>query len=233
MKLKKVLTLMGFGLLSFTLVQAQDASAIIKKASEAVGTSEAMNNLKDVYLAGKMSVMGQELDFIQKFILPTGFATEVNMGGMTAMKQVKNGDTYSVQMQGMDQEMNDEAKNEMNLKASFFEEKYMLGQSGYKFALKNKEMVDGKEANVVEITKPDGGTILNYYDVVTGLKVQDSREQEAGPMGKVSLTTKFMDYKEFNGIKVATKLQVAIGPMDQEINISEVKINSGLKATEL
>ncbi len=232
MKLKNMLTLLGFGLVSFSTANAQDATAILKKATEAVGSAESISNLKDVYLSGKMSVMGQELDFIQKFILPTGFSTEVNMSGMTAMKQVKNGDSYSVEMQGMDQELNDEAKNALSLKASFFEEKYMLSNAGFQFALKNKEMVDGKEAHVVEITKPDGTTLTNYYDVATGLKVQDSSEQDAGPMGKVIFTTKFLDYKAFDGIMVATKLQVAIGPMDQVINITEVKINSGLKPSE-
>ena len=211
-----------------------DAKAILKKASEAVGTADAIKSVKDITLSGNMSMMGQEFSFVQKYVLPAGFATEMTMGGMQVMKQLKNGEQYSVAMQGAEQEIDEAAKFAMTMKSAFFEEDFMLNTPGFAFTVKPQETEDGKTLNVIEVTMPDGNNKATYYyDAATGLRVKESREQDGGPMGKATVINKILEYKEISGVKIPAKLQVQFGPIDQELSYSDIKVNTGLKATEL
>ena len=181
-----------------------------------------------------MSMMGQEFSFVQKYVLPAGFATEMTMGGMQVMKQLKNGEQYSVAMQGAEQEIDEAAKFAMTMKSAFFEEDFMLNTPGFAFTVKPQETEDGKTLNVIEVTMPDGNNKATYYyDDATGLRVKEAREQDGGPMGKATVINKILEYKEISGVKIPAKLQVQFGPIDQELSYSDIKVNTGLKATEL
>jgi hypothetical protein len=85
---------------------------------------------------------------------------------------------------------------------------------------------------VLAIQSPSGNTRTAFYDVASGLKVQEQREQDS-PMGKMNITTRFTEYKTFEGIKVATKLVIDLGQFKQDIDIETVKVNQGLKVADL
>ncbi|MCU0376170.1 MAG: hypothetical protein MUF24_12760 [Chitinophagaceae bacterium] len=231
--IKSITLLMAFTA-SVAVFAQDDARAILKKASDAVGSAEAIKAVKDITLSGNMSMMGQEFSFVQRYVLPAGFATEMTMGGMQVMKQLKNGEQYSVSMQGAEQEIDEAAKFAMTMKSAFFEEAFMLSTPGFAFAVKPQETEDGKTLNVIEVTMPDGNTkAMYYYDAATGLRVKESREQDGGPMGKATVVNKILEYKEISGVKIPSKLQVQFGPIDQELSYSDIKVNTGLKASEL
>jgi predicted Zn-dependent peptidase len=206
--------------------------AILKKAIDAYGGATAIAAIKDIQLDGKVNIMGQSLEYVQKNIFPSGFATAVTMGGMTMMKQLKNDTVYSSKMQGNDLPLDAAAKEEIDTRAAFFEENYLLKTAGYTLTVKGIEQVDGKDAYVLAIQSPSGNTRTAFYDVASGLKVQEQREQDS-PMGKMNITTRFTEYKTFEGIKVPTKLVVDLGQFKQDIDIETVKVNQGLKVTDL
>lgn len=206
--------------------------AILKKAIDAYGGATAIAAIKDIQLDGKVNMMGQSLAYVQKNIFPSGFATAVTMGGMTMMKQMKNDTVYSSKMQGNDLPLDAAAKEEIDTRAAFFEENYLLKTAGYNLTVKGIEQVDGKDAYVLAIQSPSGSTRTAFYDVASGLKVQEQREQDS-PMGKMNITTRFTEYKTFEGIKVPTKLVVDLGQFKQDIDIETVKVNQGLKVADL
>jgi hypothetical protein len=209
-----------------------DASQIIRKAIEASGGEQALKEVKDLTLRGKVSLMGRELDYEQKYLLPDNYSNSVKMGAMELMGQSKKGDAYKVGMQGASQPMNDTIKQELNAKAALIEERYYLSEPGYQFQVKGIETLDGKEVYRVLVTSPMGSATTILYDTKTGMRLQDTREQDAGPMGKVSITTTYLEYKDYNGLKVPVKMQVDAGPIKQEISISDVKVNTGLKPSD-
>jgi hypothetical protein len=206
---------------------------ILKKALKAYGTEAAVSGLKDAEMKGTIDIMGQQLEYLQKNILPANFTTSVSMAGMTVMKQSKKGDAYSMAMQGNDMPVDDASKEEMNGRAAFFEEAYLLKAPGYTYKLKGIEQVDGKDAYVMDIIAPGGGITTAYYDVASGFKVQQLSEREAGPMGKMTITTQLKNYKEFDGIMVPTEVVNDFGQFKQSITITSVKFNQGLKEADL
>ena len=207
--------------------------SILQKAVEAYGGAAAIAALKDVSFTGNVELMGQSMVYEQKHIFPDGYSTAIKMGGMELMKTTKNGDDYKIMMQGADQPLDADAKSELRAKAALFEESYYLSNKDYKFEMKGIEQVDGKDAYHIGVTTPGGTTFSAYYDVATGLKIQDVREQEMGPMGKVNVTNRVLEYKEYNGVKLPVKMLIDLGMMKQNIVISEVKVNQGLTSKDL
>jgi hypothetical protein len=62
--------------------------------------------------------------------------------------------------------------------------------------------------------------------------VQELRHKET-PMGDISITTSFKEYETFEGVKIPTKLVVDLGQFKQDITIESVKVNQGLKVSDL
>ena len=211
------------------------AADILKKAIEAYGGEKAIAALKDIQLSGSVNVMGQSLDYNQKNVFPNGFATTVSMAGTQMMKQSKKDTTYEMQMPGGAGmgEIDDAAKEEIDTRAAFFAELYMLANPEYKYTLKGTEQVAGKDAYVITILSPKGSESTAYYDVESGLKVQEKRESASPMGGQMNITSSFSEYKTFDGIKVATKITVDLGQFSQDIVITDVKVNQGLQMSDL
>lgn len=209
------------------------ATSVLQKAIEAYGGETAIAAIKDATLKGSVSMMGQAMQYEQKHVMPGGYSAVVKMGPMELMKQSKNGSEYSAAMQGTKQEVSADDKAQLDAKAALYDERYYLSNAAVKLNLKGIESVDGKDAYDIEIVTPEGSSFHAFYDVKTGLKVQERRQQEVGPMGKVNVTTLYKEYKEFNGVKIPVQIVIDLGVMKQDISITEVKINAGLSASEL
>jgi hypothetical protein len=177
--------------------------------------------------------MGQTFAYVQQHVLPDGYYAAIKMGEMTLMTQKKAGSEYSATMQGASMPVEGNAKADLDAKAMLYEERYYLSTPGYQFELEGIEAVDGKDAYKMKITSPGGSTSTAFFDVATGLRVKDMREQELGPMGKVVMTTTFKEYKAYNGVQIPVKVNIDAGPLKQDIDITNVKINTGLKKEDL
>jgi predicted Zn-dependent peptidase len=219
------------------VVKKVDASVkgedVLRKAIEASGGEAAIAALKDISITGTVSLMGQSFTYEQQHVFPDGFSTAVKMGEMSLMSQTKKGEVYTMTMQGAAQEADPAAKKDLDAKAALIEERYYLANPGYAFQVKGIESIEGKEAYNVQITTPDSAVSNSFYEIATGLKLQDVKEQDGGPMGKLSVTTKYTDYKEYNGVKIPTRILIDAGMLKQEISITDVKVNQGLKTSDL
>ena len=208
-------------------------TARLPRRREATGGAAAIAAVKDISLKGSVSIMGQNIDLEQKNVFPSAYSMVVSMGGMVIQKEVLNNGKAIMIQQGTDVPVDDKKMEELKEKSAFFIEKFYMDQKGYTFNLTGIEPVEGKEAYVMTVTSPQGRTVTNYYDKNSGLMVKSSSEQEAGPMGKIMVQTYFNDYKAYNGIQIPTKITVDMGQLQQEVNFTEVKVNSGLKAEDL
>jgi zinc protease len=219
------------------VVKSVDATvtgeSIVKKALQALGTEEALNAVKDVSMSGTMEVMGQKVNYAQKHILPGSYSSKITMNGMAVMTEIKNGEKFEKTMQGQSADIDAAGKEEMNLKAAFFEERYLASAKGYKFVVNGIEPIDGKDAYAVAITSPAGKTKTAFFDVASGLKVQEVGEIDGGPMGKLTQTTKYLAYKIIDGVQIPVTILVDLGVYKQTIDIADVKFNQGLKESDL
>jgi hypothetical protein len=69
------------------------------------------------------------------------------------------------------------------------------------------ENVDGKPAAGIKVVGPDGKEFLLYFDKQTGLPVKLVARVPGVPGQEVTQETIFRDYKDFDGIKKATRLE--------------------------
>ena len=206
--------------------------SILKKSIDAQGGEEAIKGIKDVTMKGTASVMGQNLDFAMQYVLPTGYLQNLSMGGQSVAKQMAKNGTYSVVQQGMDQPLKDDDKEELDEAAALFLESYMLKKGGYTFALKGIEQVEGKDAYNVEIKSSKGRLFNYYYDLSSGLRVKEARTQES-PSGKLTITISNAEYKTANGVKLPIKQTLDTGQFKINIDITDLKVNQGLKMDDL
>jgi hypothetical protein len=86
-----------------------------------------------------------------------------------------------------------------------------LKDKAFKIESAKEEKVDGKPADAIKVTGPDGKDFTLYFDKESGLPVK-LVAKVAGFMGdEATQETTYSDYKEFGGIKKATKIQVKRG----------------------
>ncbi|MDE3236567.1 MAG: insulinase family protein [Bacteroidota bacterium] len=203
--------------------------SIIRKCLEVSG-GNALKDVKDVEVNGTVSVMGQSINYSQKYVLPGNFMQTLQMNGMVLQKQMAKSGTYAAMQQGMEQPLKDDDKEELDEEANLIAEAYYLNHPGYTFTVKGIEAVDGKDAYVVEIKSPKR-VFTNYYDVASGLKVKMTQEAE-GPQGKIMAQTFYKAYKTFNGVQLPVKMEVDQGPLKLNLEANDVKVNQGLTTTD-
>lgn len=218
-------------------VKKADASvtpqSILQKAVAAVGTPQAIAAIKDIELNGEASIMGRTITVNEKHILPSEFLFSASMQGMVLQQQmVKNG-KYTLSQQGQTKEPDAQDKEEMDEKASFFSDAYLLKQTGNNYTLSGIEKVEGKDAYALQVKTATGREFTNYYDVASGLRVKSSTVKDAGPAGKITVQTYFMDYKPYNGAQIHTRMLIDLGQFKQDIIFKDIKVNSGLKEADL
>ena len=207
------------------------AEAIMKKAIEAEGGQAAIDAIKDVTMTGKASVMGQQLDFGLTYILPNGYLQNLSMGGMSLSKQLAKGGVYSVVQQGADQPLKDDDKEELDEQAALFPEPYYI-KNKYTMTVKDLESLDGFDAYNVEMKSPKGRIFNLYYDLASGLRVKEVRSQgDASLKMLTQLTT--TEFKTVNGVKLPVKQTLDLGQTKINIEISDTKVNQGLKLDDL
>ena len=67
--------------------------------------------------------------------------------------------------------------------------------------------------------------IIEYFDVDTGL-LRGMEMTIESPMGPIKTSQKTGDYREFAGQKIATRVVVSVGPMEQVLKIDEIKVDT-------
>ncbi|MBL7802407.1 MAG: insulinase family protein [Saprospiraceae bacterium] len=205
------------------------AQSVIENYINAIGGNAKINALKDAQTTAVMKGRGPE--FVIKTFQKGGekFAMEMTMNGQPISKQVydgKGGIEYG--MGGATRNIEGSELTDMKEQAAFCKEATYVS-AGYKLDLKGMEEVNGSNAFVVEVTRPDGEKTTEYYDAKTSLKVREVRV-EVGPDGQsTTVTSDFSDYKEVGGVLFPhTMILGGIFPVPMKASVTELKVNAGL-----
>ena len=101
-----------------------------------------------------------------------------------------------------------------------------LKGKGFKLASAADEKVGDKAAAVVKVTGPDGKEFTLYFDKETGLPVKLVAKVTGFNNGdEFTMETTYADYKDFDGIKKATKIESKRdGEAFMKATISEFKV---------
>jgi len=100
-----------------------------------------------------------------------------------------------------------------------------LKGTAFKTAAGGEEKVGDKPASVIKVTAPDGKDFKLYFDKENGLPVKLAATVVGFGGNAFSLETTYSDYKDFDGIKKATKVSsTRDGEKFMEAEITEFKV---------
>jgi hypothetical protein len=101
---------------------------------------------------------------------------------------------------------------------------YPLKREGFKTELAGEEEVGDKPASVMKVTGPDGRSVKLYFDKESGLPVRLVATL-IGPQGEFTQETNYSNYKDFGGIRQATRVETkADGEKFADVEVTEFKV---------
>ena len=96
---------------------------------------------------------------------------------------------------------------------------------GFKVQAAGEEKVGGRPAVVLKVTCPDGKDITISFDKESGLPVKAVGKVFTLDGREVTQETTYGDYKDFGGIKIATRIEFKIdGKPDRKQEVTEFKV---------
>jgi predicted Zn-dependent peptidase len=205
---------------------------LLEKVVAAMGGKEAISAIKDLQLKGTASVMGQSLEMTQTIVTPGNLVSVMSMGGMAVMKQSVVDGKYAVNQQGMEAPITNEVKEALDEAALIIPEQSYVTK-GYTLKVAGTEKIEGKDAIDLEVTTPSGKIMHRFYDATNFLLVKTSKSQEVPGRGAITQQQFYSNYKQVNGIQLATEELIDMGQVKINVKYTDIKVNQGLKLTDL
>lgn len=219
----KLLTAILILFVASAAVYAESADDIFKKSIAASG-GDKINNLKSSYMEISMSVMGMEMPS-KVWKKGEKFRLEANQMGQDVVVTY-NGKKAWAKMAGNVVEMPDDqlAQTQKQTEPPVNPLKDIQNQEGVKIEKVGKAKIDGVTTYNIKVTDKEGEVSNFYINSKTYLLVKMTGTSERGP-----IEVQFKEYKDFDGIKMPTKILVNVGGMSMTTNVKDFKINPDLK----
>lgn len=208
----------GMGWVAGVPARAEDAGAIVDRAIKALGGEEALKKAGTATwkTKGVLTINGNENDFTTETTADglerhkTSFEGNFN-GNDFRVDSVRDGDKgwrkFGDQVMEMDADAiaNEKRTTYLQIVPSTL---VALKGKDFKTEAADEESVGGKPAAVVQVTGPDGKDFTLWFDKESGLPVKLVADV-VGFMGEpYTQEVAFADYKDFGGIKRATKVEI-------------------------
>ncbi len=207
--------------------EGMTADKVLEDYLNALGGTESLTAVKDLTTAMTADMQGRKLNFTV-YQSENKFANIVSMEGMGEMaRQVYNDGKGTITQMGQKAPMGEDELAGMQ-EATYPFVEMMYSDMGYKIELTGVENIEGVNAYVVAVEKPDGDKKTLYFAMETSLKIRELEVKDAGgrPITQIS---DLLDYKEVNGIMFPHTMKVTgMMPMPLEMKVSEIKVNSGI-----
>jgi hypothetical protein len=213
----------------------KEATAILDKGIKALGGEEKLAKVKAVSYKGKgkLSFGGNDSDY----------SVQGTMEGLDKMRQDIEGEFMGNKVQFAfvlagdkgwrkfgEQSMELDKDGVANQKRALYLQALpttlvQLKGKDFKLAAAGEVKVGDKPAVGIKVTAPDGKDFTLYFDKESGLPVKMEAKVAGFMGGEFTQETTFGNYKEFNGIKKATKIEnKRNGEKFQDLEITEFKM---------
>lgn len=202
-----------------------DATAVLEKYIEAIGGKSKLDGVDSYSMVAEAEMQGMKLELEMKKTTKDQFMQDVKVMGNSMSKQVLDGDSGYMVVQGQRKDLSAEEIEKIKEESSAFPELNYLAAGNV--SLEGIEPVGDSKAYKLKIS--DGKTA--YYDMETGLKVQEINTQEVQGQQMTS-TLGYGDYQEVSGIKFPFKITQNMGPQTFEFMVKEIKVNEGVDASD-
>ena len=176
-----------------------------------------------------MGGMSANVDIFKK--APGMGAMKIGSGPIVFQEQVFDGTKAMNKAQGqaqvlMEGPVFDEIKN----LGSMLDQAVYLS-AGYKTEIKGVDQVNGESCYKLAVTDPNGKKSTDFYSTKSGLLLRSVASQEVAPGQNITVTQDFSDYKEYEGLKIASSISTSgMGPAPFVMKLNEVKVNQPIDA---
>ncbi|MEQ1747601.1 MAG: insulinase family protein [Saprospiraceae bacterium] len=207
------------------------AEKVIQDYVNAIGGTAKIGMLKDVQMAMNLVTPGPTLEMNIKQKGGDKIAIVMTMQGQVVSNRVCNGTKANESGMGGSRPLEGEELEDLKEQARFCKEA-LYQSGGYKLALKGIEPINGKNAYVVEVARPDGKKTTEFYDMASSLKVREV-SASVGPDGSpVTVTTDMGDYKEAGGVQFPHSMTISgVFPVPLKGTVTDIKINASVPDT--
>lgn len=196
------------------------AQTVIDKYIEAIGGKDKLAGVSMYAMSAEAEVQGMKLNLEIKKTTNGQFMQDVQMMGNSMSKQVLDGDSGYMVMQGQRKDLDATEIAKIKAESAPFAE---LNYSSNAISLEGIEELDGKKAYKVKVSDEK----VSFYDVATGLKLQDVVTAEMNGQ-KMSSTFNFSEYKEVGNILFPFTLTQSMGPQKIDFIVKSIKVNEGV-----
>lgn len=202
---------------------------VIEDYVNAIGGAKQIAALKDVQMTMSISIPGApplEMTTMQKG--GDKLATAMTMQGQVVNSRVYDGDKALEGGMGGQRMLEGEDLEDVKEQARFCKEA-LYQSAGYKLTLKGIEPISGKNAYVVEVERPDGKKVTEFYDVASSLKVREVSSSVGMDGSAATITTDFADYKAVSGVQFPHNMTISGAfPVPMKGSVSDIKVNAGV-----
>ena len=212
-----------------------DPKAVLDKAIKALGGEEKLSKSKMTAskTKGTISFAGNDNEFTGHATVSgldhsrQGFESEImgnKISGVTVLAGDKGWRKFGDMVMGLDKDGLANEKRSVYLQVIPVTLVPLKGK-GFKVEAAGTEKVGDKSAVVLKVTGPEGKDYKLYFDQDSGLPVKQVAKVISFMGEEFTQETTFADYKDFDGIKKATKIEVKRdGETFQTQEVTEFKV---------
>ncbi len=204
------------------------ADQVLNDYINAIGGLEKIAALKDLQMDATMQMRGPSFDIKSWKKGGTKMAVETSMNGQVMSKQTyadgkgtNSGMGQSIELEGED--LGDAKEQAYMVKEAVYK------AEGYKAELKGIEDIDGNDAYILEVTRPDGKKFTQYFDMKTSLLLREVSSGKGMDGNPTVQTTDYKDYKPAGGVLFPMVVSVSgVFPVPLTITFTSAKVNEGI-----
>lgn len=205
------------------------AETVLSDYVNAIGGLQKIGAIKDLQSSMTMRTPGPTFDMKTQQKGGNKIAIAMSMNGQVISNRVFDGQKAFESGMGGERDLEGEELEDVKEQASFCKEATYVS-SGYKLTLKGIEAIDGKNAYVMEVERPDGKKTTEYYDMTSSLKVREVSTQPGMDGQPATITTDLGDYKPVNGVLFPHSITVSgLFPVPMKGAVTEIKANAGVE----
>jgi predicted Zn-dependent peptidase len=199
---------------------------IIDKYTAAVGGKEKVLSVKDLTTSITMAVQGMELSATIYQKAPDKFLMKLSIPGMeqkTLFDGQKGGTYSSMGNKELEAKEIPDAKYRYNLNN-------MLNYKSLNVTAKLGDLkkINDKDAYRVEFKLPSGSSIVDYFDVESGLRVREETDLNT-PQGSFTQVVDMSDYRDINGVKYPFVIKTSVAGQTIEAKVTKIEVNTGIE----
>jgi len=223
--MKRNILVTALMLFVFIGTQAQSIDDVLAKHFEATGQDK-LTEVQTFFVKAKMSMMGMDMPMTMQMKKPNKFKIDMEVMGQK-IEQGFDGESGWMRNpmagSGITDLKGPELKQAMQ-QADLQGELYDYKAKGHTAELIGKVNADGKEAYRIKFTTADGAVKDYYIDANSYLisKVKAKVEQMGQTM---EVETKILEYKDFDGIKIGSKMEIETPMGTQSMVMEEIKLD--------